>query len=77
MTFNLPYKGRDWSGCVADLHTPVSPLSRGELYTFETPKHQLRNDMQRNVILLNFVLDSFQYRFSIQLAEKNTVYESG
>ena len=39
-TFNLPSRKRGW-GCVpTNLHTPLSPLSRGESQKFEISKHQ-------------------------------------
>ena len=33
--FELPSKKRGWGGVTTDLHTPVSPLFRGELYKIE------------------------------------------
>ena len=38
-TFKLPSRKRGW-GCVAEnLHTPLSPLSKGESQKIEIPEH--------------------------------------
>jgi hypothetical protein len=40
---NLPSKKRGWGCVMAFLHTPLSPLSRGESQKIEIPKHLISN----------------------------------
>jgi len=39
-TFNLPSRKRGWGCVTTNLHTPLSPLFRGESQKFEISKHQ-------------------------------------
>jgi len=43
-TFKLPSRKRGWGCVMANLHTPLSPLFRGESKKIEIPEHQVSRE---------------------------------